>query len=79
MNTDGKLLDVGRILSRGLRIGGIIGGSRLVRMNDVSFAGLRAPGSLSLAGESGSGQTAFSRLLLRDLDLRGKVLFDGET
>ena len=78
MNTDGKLLDVQHV-TVAFSIGGIIGGSRLVAVNDVSFSlDCEHPEIFTLAGESGSGKTTLSRLLLRDLDpTEGKVLFDG--
>ncbi len=78
MSTNEKLLDVQNVTVV-FNIGGFVGGSRLVAVNDVSFA-LQSdqPEIFTLAGESGSGKTTLSRLLLRDLDpTSGKVLFEG--
>ena len=78
MSTNDKLLDV-RHATRVFHIGGFIGGSRLVAVNDVSFAlENERPEIFTLAGESGSGKTTLARLILNDLDItRGKVLFEG--
>jgi peptide/nickel transport system ATP-binding protein len=78
MSTDGKLLDVQHV-TVSFSIGGLIGGTRLVAVNDVSFSLENShPDIYTLAGESGSGKTTLSRLLLHDLDpTRGKVLFEG--
>jgi peptide/nickel transport system ATP-binding protein len=78
MSDPGKLLDVQHV-SVMFTIGGLIGGSRLVAVNDVSFSLDNAhPEIFTLAGESGSGKTTLSRLLLRDLDPTiGKVFFEG--
>jgi peptide/nickel transport system ATP-binding protein len=61
------------------QIGGLFVGSRLVAVNDVSFALANdKPEIFTLAGESGSGKTTLARLLLHDLDpTEGKVLFEG--
>jgi peptide/nickel transport system ATP-binding protein len=78
MSETEKLLDVQHVTVE-FHIGGLLGGSRLVAVNDVSFSldGDR-PEIFTLAGESGSGKTTLSRLLLRDLEpTRGKVLFEG--
>ena len=78
MSADGKLLDVQHVTVE-FHIGGLVGGTLLTAVNDVSFS-LESdkPEILTLAGESGSGKTTLSRLLLRDLEpTRGKVLFEG--
>src|SRR5512139_2282698 len=56
-----------------------MGGSRLVAVNNVSFSlEKERPEIFTLAGESGSGNTTLSRLLLNDLQpTRGKVFFEG--
>ncbi len=78
MNSNGKLLDVQHV-SQVFHIGGLLAGSRLVAVNDVSFTLERAhPEIFTLAGESGSGKTTLARLLLNDLQpTEGKVLFEG--
>ena len=78
MSATDKLLDVQHVTVE-FHIGGLIGGSLLVAVNDVSFSlDKDRPEIYTLAGESGSGKTTLSRLLLRDLDpTRGKVLFEG--
>lgn len=78
MSTNEKLLDVQHVTVE-FHIGGLIGGTLLTAVNDVSFS-LESdkPEILTLAGESGSGKTTLSRLLLRDLEpTKGKVLFEG--
>ena len=73
-----KLLDVQHVTAS-FHIGGLLAGSRLIAVNDVSFA-LEAnkPEIFTLAGESGSGKTTLARMLLHDLDpTEGKVLFEG--
>jgi peptide/nickel transport system ATP-binding protein len=78
MSATDKLLDVQHVTVE-FRIGGLVGGSLLVAVNDVSFSlDEDRPEIFTLAGESGSGKTTLSRLLLRDLEpTRGKVLFEG--
>ena len=78
MSATNKLLDVQHVTVE-FHIGGLVGGSLLVAVNDVSFSlDMDRPEIFTLAGESGSGKTTLSRLLLRDLDpTRGKVLFEG--
>ncbi len=78
VNANSKLLDVQHV-TQVFHIGGLIGGSRLVAVNDVSFSLDSArPEIFTLAGESGSGKTTLSRLLLHDLiPTQGKVLFEG--
>lgn len=78
MSANGKLLDVQHVTVE-FHIGGLVGGTLLTAVNDVSFS-LESdkPEIFTLAGESGSGKTTLSRLLLRDLEpTRGKVLFEG--
>ena len=78
MNATDKLLDIQQVTVE-FHIGGLLGGSLLVAVNDISFSlGNDRPEIFTLAGESGSGKTTLSRLLLRDLEpTRGKVLFEG--
>jgi peptide/nickel transport system ATP-binding protein len=78
MSATDKLLDVQHATVE-FHIGGLVGGSLLVAVNDVSFSlGMDQPEIFTLAGESGSGKTTLSRLLLRDLEpTRGRVLFEG--
>ena len=78
MSATDKLLDVQHVTVE-FHIGGFVGGSLLVAVNDISFSlDKDRPEIFTLAGESGSGKTTLSRLLLRDLDpTRGKVLFEG--
>jgi peptide/nickel transport system ATP-binding protein len=76
--TQGELLTVSRV-SRYFHVGGLINGTRLMAVNDVSFALTKDnPEIFTIAGESGSGKTTLSRLLLRDLEPSGgEVLFEG--
>lgn len=78
MSTTEKLLDVQHVTVE-FHIGGLLAGSRLVAVNDVSFSlDEDRPEIFTLAGESGSGKTTLSRLILRDLEpTQGKVLFEG--
>ena len=78
MSATNKLLDVQHVTVE-FHIGGLVGGSLLVAVNDISFSlDEDRPEIFTLAGESGSGKTTLSRLLLRDLEpTRGKVLFEG--
>jgi peptide/nickel transport system ATP-binding protein len=78
MSTTEKLLDVQHVTVE-FHIGGLLGGSLLVAVNDISFSlDEDRPEIFTLAGESGSGKTTLSRLILRDLEpTRGKVLFEG--
>jgi peptide/nickel transport system ATP-binding protein len=73
-----NLMDVQNV-TVSFHIGGLLGGTRLVAVNDISFALSNAkPEVYTLAGESGSGKTTLSRVLLRDLDpTSGRVLFEG--
>jgi peptide/nickel transport system ATP-binding protein len=78
MSASGKLLDVQHVTVE-FHIGGLLAGTLLTAVNDVSFS-LESdkPEIFTLAGESGSGKTTLSRLLLRDLaPTKGKVLFEG--
>lgn len=78
MSAKNKLLDV-RDVTVEFHIGGLLGGSRLVAVNDVSFSlDESRPEIFTLAGESGSGKTTLSRVLLRDLEPTfGRVLYEG--
>jgi peptide/nickel transport system ATP-binding protein len=78
MTATDKLLDVQHVTVE-FHIGGLVGGSLLMAVNDISFSlDEDRPEIFTLAGESGSGKTTLSRLLLRDLEpTRGKVLFGG--
>lgn len=78
MSATDKLLDVQHVTVE-FHIGGLVGGSLLVAVNDISFSlDEDRPEIFTLAGESGSGKTTLSRLLLRDLEpTRGKVSFEG--
>ena len=78
VNSTGKLLDVQHVMVS-FHIGGFLGGTRLVAVNDISFSlDSDRPEIFTLAGESGSGKTTLARLLLHDLDpTTGKVLFEG--
>jgi peptide/nickel transport system ATP-binding protein len=78
MSTTEKLLDVDHVTVQ-FHIGGLLGGSLLVAVNDVSFSlDKDQPEIFTLAGESGSGKTTLSRLILNDLQpTRGKVFFEG--
>ncbi len=78
MSANEKLLDVQHVTVE-FHIGGLLGGTLIAAVNDISFSLERdKPEILTLAGESGSGKTTLSRLLLRDLEpTRGKVLFEG--
>jgi peptide/nickel transport system ATP-binding protein len=78
MSATDKLLDVQQATVE-FHIGGLVGGTLLVAVNDVSFSlDIEQPEIFTLAGESGSGKTTLSRLLLRDLvPTRGRILFEG--
>jgi len=78
MMVDGNLFDVQRV-SVVFHIGGLLGGVKLVAVNDVSFTLSRENAEIfTIAGESGSGKTTLSRLLLGDLHpTTGKVFFEG--
>ncbi len=78
MSATDKLLDVQHVTVE-FHIGGVVGGSLLVAVNDISFSlDEDRPEIFTLAGESGSGKTTLSRLLLHDLDpTRGKVCLKG--
>ena len=76
---DKKMLDVQHV-TVSFTIGGMLGGTKLVAVNDISLAlDDDKPEIFTLAGESGSGKTTLSRVLLRDLDpTLGKVFFEGQ-
>lgn len=78
VNTDEKLFDLQHAVVE-FHIGGLLGGTRLVAVNDISFSlSQDKPEIFTLAGESGSGKTTLARLLLGDLaPTSGKVLFEG--
>jgi peptide/nickel transport system ATP-binding protein len=78
MNTKAKLLDVDHV-TVSFHVGGLLAGSHLVAVNDVSFSlDVDRPEIYAIAGESGSGKTTLSRVLLHDLDpSAGKVMFEG--
>lgn len=78
MSTEAKLFDLQHAVVS-FHIGGLIGGTKLIAVNDISFSlSSEQPEIFTLAGESGSGKTTLSRLLLRDLvPTSGKVLFEG--
>ena len=78
-NLQSKLLDV-RHVTRSFQIGGLINGTKLIAVNDVSFSlEKEKPEIFTIAGESGSGKTTISRMLLRDLEPSGgEILFEGQ-
>lgn len=78
MSTNEKLLDVNHI-TVSFTIGGLLAPSKLVAVNDVSFALHAArPEIFAIAGESGSGKTTLANVLLHALDpTQGKVVFEG--
>jgi peptide/nickel transport system ATP-binding protein len=78
MSTTEKLLDVQHVTVQ-FHIGGLLGGSLLLAVNDISFSLDKDRSEIfTLAGESGSGKTTLSRLLLNDLQpTQGKVFFEG--
>jgi peptide/nickel transport system ATP-binding protein len=80
MNTPTRLLDVDHV-TVSFHVGGLLGGSRLIAVNDVSFAlDQDRPEIFAIAGESGSGKTTLARVLLHDLDpTEGQVLFEGQS
>ncbi|MEN4041620.1 MAG: ABC transporter ATP-binding protein [Anaerolineaceae bacterium] len=75
---DDKLFDLQHVVVT-FQIGGLLEGVKLVAVNDVSFSlSQEKPEIFTLAGESGSGKTTISRLLLGDLNpTSGKVYFEG--
>lgn len=78
MSAHQQLLDVQHV-TVAFHIGGVLGGSKLIAVNNVSFALDSArPEIFTLAGESGSGKTTLASVLLHDLaPTEGRVLFDG--
>ena len=78
MSADSKLFDLQHAVVV-FHIGGMLESTRLIAVNDVSFSlSSEKPEIFTLAGESGSGKTTVSRLLLGDLaPTSGKVYFEG--
>ena len=78
MSGETKLLDV-RHATRVFHVGGLINGTRMTAVNDVSFSLEKdKPEIFTIAGESGSGKTTLARMLLRDLEpSSGEILFEG--
>ncbi|MDR2079741.1 MAG: ABC transporter ATP-binding protein [Treponema sp.] len=78
MSAENKLLEV-QHATRFFHVGGLINGTRLIAVNDVSFSlAADKPEIFTIAGESGSGKTTLSRMLLRDLEpSAGEVLYGG--
>ena len=68
-----------RNVSKVFRIGGLIFGTRLVAVDDVSLSLPAAePSILSIVGESGSGKTTLARIILElEQPTSGDVLIDG--
>ena len=68
-----------RNVSKVFRIGGLILGTRLVAVDDVSLSLPAAePSILSIVGESGSGKTTLARIILElEEPTAGDVLIDG--
>ena len=68
-----------RNVSKVFRIGGLILGTRLVAVDDVSLSLPAAePSILSIVGESGSGKTTLARIILElEHPTSGDVLIDG--
>lgn len=78
MNGENKLLDM-RHVTRSFHVGGLLNGTTLVAVNDVSFSLKKdRPEIFTIAGESGSGKTTLSRMLLRDIEpSKGEIFFEG--
>jgi len=78
MSGETKLLDV-RHATRVFHVGGLINGTKMTAVNDVSFSLEKdKPEIFTIAGESGSGKTTLARMLLRDLEpSSGEILFEG--
>ncbi|MCE2471574.1 MAG: ATP-binding cassette domain-containing protein, partial [Anaerolineae bacterium] len=68
-----------RNVSKVFRIGGLVFGTRLVAVDDVSLSLPAAePSILSIVGESGSGKTTLARIILElEHPTSGDVLIDG--
>ena len=68
-----------RNVSKVFRIGGLVFGTRLVAVDDVSLSLPAAePSILSIVGESGSGKTTLARIILElEHPTAGDVLIDG--
>jgi peptide/nickel transport system ATP-binding protein len=75
-----KLLEVKNV-SKVFRIGGLIWGTRLVAVDDVSLSlDGEKPSILSIVGESGSGKTTLARIILRLIEpTKGQVLIGGKS
>jgi len=69
-----------RNVSKIFRIGGLIFGTKLVAVDDVSIAFQRdSTEVISLIGESGSGKTTLARMILGILKpTKGSILYDGK-
>lgn len=69
-----------RNVTKVFRIGGLIWGTRLVAVDDVSLSlGKDKPSILSIVGESGSGKTTLARILLKLHEpTSGQVFIDGQ-
>jgi peptide/nickel transport system ATP-binding protein len=72
------LLSVDQV-SRAFTVGSLIGGTRLLALDDVTLSlDGRQPTILSIVGESGSGKTTLARIILRMLEpAAGRVAIDG--
>ena len=68
-----------RNISKVFRIGGLVFGTRLVAVDDVSLSlPADSPSILSIVGESGSGKTTLARIILElERPTAGEVLIDG--
>ena len=68
-----------RNISKVFRIGGLVFGTRLVAVDDVSLSLPAAePSILSIVGESGSGKTTLARIILElERPTSGEVLIEG--
>ena len=68
-----------RNISKVFRIGGLVFGTRLVAVDDVSLSlPADSPSILSIVGESGSGKTTLARIILElERPTSGEVLIDG--
>jgi len=75
-----KLLEV-KSVSKVFKIGGLIWGTRLVAVDDVSLSlDGEKPSILSIVGESGSGKTTLARIILRLIEpTKGQVIIGGKS